>query len=108
MGWGGSGGRGSGGGRAKSGVRGRGRAGPNIDPLLDHSYITFEDGSEAFHINERFRRVEMSGYAPVDWAALEEVDKTPKARVIIGHQTPLFDLAFLLSHRVMICDFYPC
>ncbi|MFS8006901.1 hypothetical protein Hanom_Chr14g01254611 [Helianthus anomalus] len=78
-----------GGGRAGAGGKGRGsgRGGPDVDPLLDNPYLAFEDESEAFHICEKFRRMEIVGHAAVDWTTLEEVAEVARARDYIEHDT---------------------
>ncbi|MFS7939800.1 hypothetical protein Hanom_Chr05g00456241 [Helianthus anomalus] len=75
--------------------------------------------------------MEIGGHATVDWTTLEEVDEVARARVYIGHDTSwdryticysilfvlylkwilttlcerLFQLAYLPSYRVMVCEF---
>ncbi|KAJ0811756.1 hypothetical protein HanPSC8_Chr17g0754351 [Helianthus annuus] len=87
---------------------GLGRGGSDVDPLLDNPYLAFDDGSEAFDRCEKFRRMEIDGHVAVDWTALEEVDEAARARDYIGHDTPwdrMFQLAYLSSYRVMVCEF---
>ncbi|MFS7986986.1 hypothetical protein Hanom_Chr11g01016721 [Helianthus anomalus] len=76
---------------------GRGRGGPDVNPLLDNPYLAFEHGSEAFHRCEKLWRIEINGHAAVDWMTLEEVDEVARARDFIGHDTPW--------DRVMDCEF---
>ncbi|MFS8033160.1 hypothetical protein Hanom_Chr17g01566241 [Helianthus anomalus] len=81
--------RGGGGWWARGRGRGRGRgAGPREDMLMENPYLTFEEGSEAFHICEKFRRMEIGGHAAIGWGALDEVDESARARLFIGHDTP--------------------
>ncbi|MFS8031379.1 hypothetical protein Hanom_Chr17g01545241 [Helianthus anomalus] len=106
--WGGGGGGCEGpgaGGRGRGRRRGHGLGGPNVDPLLDNHYLAFEDRSEAFHRCEKFWQMEIGGHAAVDWTTPEGVDEAARARDYIGHDTPLFLLAYLSSYRVMVCEF---
>ncbi|MFS8030574.1 hypothetical protein Hanom_Chr17g01535611 [Helianthus anomalus] len=49
--------------------------------------------------------MEIRGHVAVDWTALEVVDEAARARDYIGHDTPLFQLAYLSSYQVMVCEF---
>ncbi|KAM0011912.1 hypothetical protein Hdeb2414_s0058g00759401 [Helianthus debilis subsp. tardiflorus] len=75
---------------------------------MENPYLMFEEGSEAYHRCEKFRRMEIGGHAALDWGALDEVDESTRARLFIGHDTPwsrLFDIAYTPSYRVMTCEF---
>ncbi|MFS7947857.1 hypothetical protein Hanom_Chr06g00553121 [Helianthus anomalus] len=84
-------GRGRDRGRGRGAGRGRGRgrgADPGEDPLLENDYLRFEEGSETYHICEKFRRMEIGGHCVVDWGALEEIAEAERARKFIRDDNP--------------------
>ena len=71
-------------------------AGPAVDPLHGHPYLTFPAGSVERRRCAKLRTMEVVGHAHIDWQFLESVGEAARARDIIGIDTPwsrMFQLA---------------
>ncbi|KAJ0795788.1 hypothetical protein HanPI659440_Chr04g0154511 [Helianthus annuus] len=105
---GGGGGRGAGrgrGGRGHGRGHGHGHGAPDINLLLEHPYLAFEDGLEEAQGCEKFRRMEIGGYRAVNWTSLEEVQEAARARDFISHDTPIFQMAYLPCYWLLVIEF---
>ncbi|MFS7889074.1 hypothetical protein Hanom_Chr00s000003g01602611 [Helianthus anomalus] len=79
-----------------------------VDPLHDHPYHEFIEGTAAFRFCRKLMRMHIGSHVAVDWDAIEAIGETPRLRYFIHVDSSwhrLYELAHNPSYKELLVEF---